>query len=483
MDDRLRILTISDLFPNPAQPALGTFVERQVTHLQRYCENVVVVPVRVFPHLRLVRGLAHPRQNCADWQRWARELREIPTMSDSNGVRVYRPRYTSPPKQLVHAIWGFFAYPFVLPTLRRIQAQMEIDLIHAHWATPSGVVAILAQRWLQRPVVVSVHGADVIYSAQQNVAGAAIVRWVLRRAQMVLANSTSTAKRVIGCGGNPDSIRVVWLGGDLRVSMSLPTIQRDPSVTRLLTVGHLVRRKGHAEVMYAVRTLLDVGRRVEYVITGDGPEREPLTRLAQRLGIVDAVHFVGAVPHSDIWKYLRDCDIFVLPSWDEAFGVAYVEALGMGKPAIGCRGEGGPEDLRSLGECIELVGPRDVGGLTAALTRLIDDPQRRRRMGEIGRRIVTEHFTWDRTAQRTISIYGEVLEAWDAGRYWRHAFRRPVGHGTDGTSVAKLGRDVGAQPDMLMSTYEAAKGHRSLRTEFTQDQLVSTSEADGDSDA
>ena len=99
-----------------------------------------------------------------------------------------------------------------------------------------------------------------------------------------------------------------------------------------------------------------------------------------------------------------------MPSWDEAFGIAYLEALSGGKPVVGCEGEGGPEDLSALGDCIELVRPRDLESLVRALKRLIDDPERRRTMGERGRQIVVKHFTWEHNANSTFLIYRRVLE-------------------------------------------------------------------------
>lgn len=85
----------------------------------------------------------------------------------------------------------------------------------------------------------------------------------------------------------------------------------------------------------------DEGYHLRYVIVGDGPERESLERLARALRIADSILFTGYKPHSEVWSYFADCDIFVFPSWNEAFGIVYIEALGLGKPVFGCAGEGG----------------------------------------------------------------------------------------------------------------------------------------------
>jgi glycosyltransferase involved in cell wall biosynthesis len=155
---------------------------------------------------------------------------------------------------------------------------------------------------------------------------------------------------------------------------------------------------------------------LDYIIVGDGPERSKLQAQAERLGINKFVHFMGVRPHNDVANYFAACDIFVLPSWIETFGAVYIEALGFGKPIIGCVGAGGPEDLKALGDCVELVKPKDVPSLVDAIRRLIDDPAKRERMGRIGREIVRQYFTWERNAAATIEIYRNLVECTNCER-------------------------------------------------------------------
>src|SRR6266536_2510242 len=134
-EQRLRILVLSEFFPTPVAPALGIFVARQVAYLQRSCDNVVVAPTRVFPHLRLWKQLARPRRFLNEWRLWRSDLLRIPLYADVNGVPVLYPRYTSPPKQVVHGAWGFFAYLFLRRQLRTLHYERPFDLIHAHYAS------------------------------------------------------------------------------------------------------------------------------------------------------------------------------------------------------------------------------------------------------------------------------------------------------------------------------------------------------------
>jgi len=407
--DRLHVLFLSELFPNPAWPAFGIFVEHQAYHLSPHCDVTVVAPVRVFPHLRLWKHVFAPQRFWAEWRKWRADLAQIPSQGEVNGMPVFYPRYTSPPRQGFHGLWGFFAYPCLRGQLMALHRRYNFDLVHAHYASPCGVIALLARGWMRVPIVLSIHGADVTYTARQNSISATVVRWVFRNVEAIIANSTWTARQIVRYGGNPEKVRIVGLGGDVPKETCWAVPSSQDSVVSLLSVGYLEERKGHAYVLRAIKQLRDEGYRLHYTIVGDGSRRESLEALAETLDIAAIVSFEGYKPHSEVWPYFAGCNIFVLPSWNEAFGVVYIEALGLGKPVVGCEGEGGPDDLSSLGDCIELVKPRNVESLVQALKRLLDDPERRQRMGETGREIVAERFTWERNAANTLAIYKQML--------------------------------------------------------------------------
>ena len=113
---------------------------------------------------------------------------------------------------------------------------------------------------------------------------------------------------------------------------------------------------------------------LRYVIVGDGPERERLESLAASLGVADRVEFRGQLPNDGATAEATAGSLFVMPSVDEAFGVAYIEAMAGGVPAIGCRGEDGPEEIAAAGGGIELVAPLYVRGLAKRIDGLLSDP-------------------------------------------------------------------------------------------------------------
>jgi glycosyltransferase involved in cell wall biosynthesis len=170
-----------------------------------------------------------------------------------------------------------------------------------------------------------------------------------------------------------------------------------------------VARKRHADVMRAMAVLRGRHPSVRYRVIGDGPEREALERLAAELGVADRVEFDGQLAHSEALRRAREGSVFVLPSVDEAFGVAYVEAMAAGVPAIGCRGEPGPEEIARCGEGIRLVPPGDVELLAAELEAILSEPAYLADLGERAQHTVTEHFTWEACGRATVAAYEDAL--------------------------------------------------------------------------
>jgi glycosyltransferase involved in cell wall biosynthesis len=148
---------------------------------------------------------------------------------------------------------------------------------------------------------------------------------------------------------------------------------------------------------------------VEWTVVGDGPERPALEALARELGVAGRVRFLGQLPPREAVAHAQRGAVFVLPSVDEAFGVAYVEAMAGGVPAIGCRGEAGPEEIAAAGGGISLVPPGDPKALAAEIRRLVEEPGRRRELGAAARATVRAAFTWRACGEATVAAYEEAL--------------------------------------------------------------------------
>jgi glycosyltransferase involved in cell wall biosynthesis len=162
--------------------------------------------------------------------------------------------------------------------------------------------------------------------------------------------------------------------------------------------------KGLFTLLDAFRLLIDAGNTPKLRLVGDGPLRPKLERRAIELGISDAVTFVGWVPRTSLTSYYRDCDVFVLPSLNEAFGKVLVEAALCSAPVVATRLGGIPEVVLDRKTGL-LVPPNDAPGLAAAIARLFDDPGLARAMGEKGRQLARGRFDFEKMLDATVALW------------------------------------------------------------------------------
>jgi teichuronic acid biosynthesis glycosyltransferase TuaC len=400
----MRVVVIAEYYPRPSHPALGIWAHRQALAAQEEGVDVRVLALeRPLPPLSALRALrpGGGRPDLDPLRQWARGVRAQPRSTTIDGIPVRYVRFVSPPRPMSYGRWGSWAALTLGRALDALARSWPFDLVHAHYAVPSGDAA---RRWLtgrggRRPLVVSVHGGDLTYAAARSERGRATVAEVLRLAEAVLVNSEWTRAGVEALVGSRDELRVVHPGAELAKLADDP--HPDPT---LVTVAHLEPHKGQADVIRALAALAGRHPSLRYVLVGDGPQRAELEQLGGRLGVAERVDFRGALPHEDALEELGRCQIHVMPSRHDGFGVAHIEAMGAGLPTIG--GEGtGAEDIAGAGEGAILVRPGDLNALVRAIEGLLSDDERRRKLGVAARKTVFEHFSWQRNGSETAAVY------------------------------------------------------------------------------
>ena len=385
----MRVAIVAEYYPRAADPVLGVWAHRQALAAREAGADVrVLVLHRPVPPKAALRR--------RDPKELAAPLRQ-PLRTDLDGIEVRYVPFLAPPRPRSYGRWGAWAAPTLALELRRLRREFPYDLVHAHYAAPGGDAVRRARPGT--PFVVSVHGGDVLAVARR-ADGEVPVRKALEGARLVLANSAAIEQRARGLGAT--DTRVVHLGTDL------PS-ERPSDGTALVTVANLVPRKRHADVLRALWLLRDTHPALAWILVGDGPERPALERLATELGLSGRLHFTGRLPHPEAVATARSAAVFVLPSVDEAFGVAYVEARAGGVPAIGARGEPGPEEIAAAGGGIRLVAPGDPEALAQELRGLLGDARWRHELGREARATVEASFTWERCGEATVASYEEAL--------------------------------------------------------------------------
>jgi glycosyltransferase involved in cell wall biosynthesis len=292
--------------------------------------------------------------------------------------------------------------------LEQIARVVAADIIHVQ-TEGFGAIATHVGRKLGKPVVVTVHGINThpkyLHSSYQKKR----ITLGLGAANHVILVGEPLRNFFKGYIGSDDNFTVVPNGVNIPEPTSSTPIFKD-GPRRLISVSNLQEGKGIDLTLYALARLANEGvSNWEYQVVGDGPDRSALSRLADQLGIIDNVAFVGPVRHAEIFDWLAGQDIFVLPSYREAFGIAYLEAMAGGLLTIGVRGQG-PSQFITNGVSGILVPPNDVEALTKTLRDVLTgEISAWRTIAREGQRIARAGYTWDNHARRLISVYEESM--------------------------------------------------------------------------
>jgi glycosyltransferase involved in cell wall biosynthesis len=377
------VCVVAEYYPRPDDPSLGVWAHRQAMAARDAgAEVTVLVLDRPVPSAGASKAAMRGQPG-----RLRQELRAAvgrPRSEVRDGIEIRYVRFVSPPRGATYARWHRWARR---PLARALDRARPFDLVHAHYAHLAGAAAL---PWTTKngiPLVVSVHGGDVLAPKLAEPSTAP-----LREAAVVMCNSRATLERAAALAGRDEHMRVVHLGTD--VPADLPAKHEQPTVA---TVANLDPRKRHEDVLRA----LPGG--VRYVAIGDGPERARLEALARELGV--EARFTGRLAPDAALAELARCHVMAMPSLDEAFGVAYVEAMARAVPAIGCAGEGGPEEIAALGPGMLLVPPRDPAACGEAIRRALGDPD----LAQQARATAARHFTWQACGQATVAAYRDAL--------------------------------------------------------------------------
>jgi glycosyltransferase involved in cell wall biosynthesis len=202
---------------------------------------------------------------------------------------------------------------------------------------------------------------------------------------------------------NADKFCIMGHPVDCGMFCPRPGIVREEGPIRVVVVSRLVPEKGLLYILEAIEPLMRENAALYLQIVGEGPLKPLLKKEVRERQLDSRVEFLPPVPHRELPQILAMADIFVnhavaISGWEEFFGVANLEAMACGLPCV-LSNNGGITHVMRGDDAACLIAERDVIGMRRALRELVDDPQRRRVMGEQGRRYVQEYYD--------ISVIGE----------------------------------------------------------------------------
>jgi glycosyltransferase involved in cell wall biosynthesis len=269
---------------------------------------------------------------------------------------------------------------------------------------------MLLKEELAIPFVVSVHGLDAFSDKQVSGRSGKLCRRISQRAYSascrVICISEQVRERVLEGTGRSCRTSVVYNGVDPEQFSVGPAAMGGAPV--ILSVGNLIPIKGHDVLIRSIASLSSEFPDLRLEIIGDGPERSALLALASKLQIAERVSFLGRQSRLQVVAAMRRCTVFALPSRYEGLGCVYLEAMSVGKPVIGCRGQGIAEVIRH-GSNGFLVGPENDRELALAIAMLLRDESRRAALGRAARDTILDRFTLSQQAENLARIYRECL--------------------------------------------------------------------------
>lgn len=304
-----------------------------------------------------------------------------------------------------------------------ILKKKKIDLIHAHWSLPQGLLCIMAKYALKVPCVTTFHGSDIF--GLRHPIFRSLNKLVISHSDICTANSRATsamALKISGCentrlipmGVNPLQFQKTTEGVDLRKKLQL-------NGEIILSVGRLIDLKGTEYLIKALAIVFLEFPRAKAIIIGSGPRKNRLLNLARDLQLSDNILFMDEVPHTELVQYYSLADVFVLPSVKnktgetEGFGVVLLEAIACGLAVIGSN-VGGIPDIIKDGETGLLARPGDPHDLGNQIIRLLSDANLREKVVLKAQRLINANFTWEVIADRFIATYNDVLGYNPTGR-------------------------------------------------------------------
>ena len=295
----------------------------------------------------------------------------------------------------------------------------NFDIIHAHYVFPTGTLGVLVKP-LGTPIIVTSHGEDIQkdevvgYGYRLNKVYAIIIWLTLKLIDAHVLLNKTMIKDAIEAGSNPSKIRVVYNGIDLNKIPFLggTDILQRYKITEdnftVLYLGRLHAKKCPDDLVKAFPKVVEKVPNAKLVFAGKGEEENKLKRLTSKLNLSDKVMFTGFVSEAEKWDLLKRCDVFILPSAVEAFGIATIEAMACSKPVIATNVGPFPEVIKD-GETGLLVPLHSHSDLADAIIELALDDDRRMKMGKMARKDVEERFDINKIADEYLRIYKELI--------------------------------------------------------------------------
>lgn len=392
------LLIISDRYPHEKDTISSSFVKSQVDCLKNYVAHIDVIALTPFvPRFLSQFSFMNPR--------WRRDA--FAQDYEYDNVSVFFARYFTLPFEFSRRRRGEKAFKVVEKIIRR--KKMNFDLIHAHFTYPSGYVGARLKENHKKPVILTVHEErdgflKEIFSNNRNI----IYTWnfvdkIIRVNEKDLMEfrrlQIDKSKLLFLPNGYSQDLFLPMDSNNARIKLKLPLDR-----TILVNIASLEAYKGQKYLIEAMKKILVIRQDIMLYIVGQGSLENSFQSLINEYGLQDNVILAGGnKPREEIPLWMNACDLFVLPSLSESFGIVQIEAMACGKPVVATR-NGGSEGIIINEKLGILVKPGDSEGLAKAILEALETEWDDEFIRDYARQ-----FTWDGIAKGIVGVYKEVL--------------------------------------------------------------------------
>lgn len=365
----MRILALTNLYPNPYQPNRAPWNRHQLGAVAQEHDVRVIAPIAWTD----------------EWEARRKQGRILPHSRKVvlDGIEVEHPRYLFPPK-IFREWYGRCFLESVRGPYQLAVKEFRPDLLLASWAYPDGWVAAHLAARDKLPLVIKVHGSDILTLKQYPARRAGTVA-ALRQADAVIAVSKHLAGELETLGVDPSRVHVVYNGIDTQrfVPRDKADAKRElgwDATPTILFVGNLAPVKQVDVLLAACKQLVDSGVSFRCRIVGDGPLRTSLEATAKRDALTNHVAFHGVVDHAELPAWFQAANVVCLPSRSEGVPNVLLEAMACGTPFVASNVGGIPEIASDTID--HLVPAGDSSALAASIRECLrsshDSSQRNR---------------------------------------------------------------------------------------------------------
>ncbi len=384
----MNILTITTLYPNEKQFRHGVFIETRLRHLVETgkVKAKVIAPVPWFPF---------KSERFKQYAVYA----DVPRVEQRNGLDIYHPRYLVIPK-IGMLMTPFFMAISIYREIKTLQKRQAFDLIDAHYFYPDGVAVALANKVLKIPFIISARGTDINLIPQYKLPRKMIL-WAAEQAEASVTVCKALKDSMVQMGAEEKKIHVYRNGVDLELFKLLDKSQCREKYKlykkTLVSVGHLIERKGHHLIIEAMTSLPDY----QLLIVGGGEEEKSLKKLVKQLNLCDQVRFLGEKKQKELTEIYNAADAMVLASSREGWANVLLESMACGTPVVATDIWGTPEVVQN--QDAGVLVKRTSESIVEGVNQLFNNYPTR-----IQTRKYAEQFSWDSTTEGLLKLFSEV---------------------------------------------------------------------------